>query len=365
MNSDRPPSPALRASVRTWSELICALLVLAPCGCTAARLKQGFTLQASTLSEMQYQQVLDNLAMFSCNPHSLAWHIRLNGGVVQVADQGQYNIGANLGGPGYVAPNLGFGRNVLHQWNVDPVIDADDLDLLQLAYRKAINPFDADGAIKREAYDRISEFSAGYHIALTHEVAMDMIETMKIGAKPERQEKLARIKGDLHDLYQQIAEISEKPQEYQPEAYSAGPHAPPTKLEFLKEEVIRLTSEVADESVEPVGAYYRPGRNVGLIEQTQDKIEAILKLVDEGENGEPNPYSLPWLRHTCCKDDVPKCVCLVGRYRECGQECYVWIEPESMKTFRDFVLIILSLAPADAMETTNLPGVGAANSPNF
>ena len=40
------------------------------------------------------------------------------------------------------------------------MIDPDDLELLQLAYRKAINPFDPDGSIKREAYDKICELSS-------------------------------------------------------------------------------------------------------------------------------------------------------------------------------------------------------------
>ena len=105
---------------------------------------QGRTVRhASTLSDIQYQQVLDNLAMFSCVPDSLAWHVRINGGLIQIADQVSGSFGANLGGPNVPAPLLGGDTNVLHQWNVDPVIEADDLALLQLAYRKALNPFDA------------------------------------------------------------------------------------------------------------------------------------------------------------------------------------------------------------------------------
>ena len=123
--------------------------------------------QAGTLSDLQYQQVLDNLAMFACAPDSLAWHVRVNGGLVQIADQGTGLLGANLGGPGTVAPNVGLQTNILHQWNVDPVIDPDDLLLLQLAYRKALNPFDPDGSIKHEAYDQICELCSSYHIALT------------------------------------------------------------------------------------------------------------------------------------------------------------------------------------------------------
>jgi hypothetical protein len=355
---------SLAAIATPWLRICCALVLIALCGCTTARLQRRTINQAGTLSDIQYQLVLDNLAMFSCNPDSLAWHVRVNGGLVQIADQGSGFLGANLGGPGYLAPNLGLQTNILHQWNVDPVIDADDLQLLQLAYRKAINPFDADGALKREAYDNICEYSSGYHIALTKEVASDMLATMKEGAGEERKLHLEHIETDLVELYAQINELSEKPQRYEADAFVHGPHGPPSKLEFLKEEVIRLTAEAGDDSVEPVGAYYRPGRSVAVIEQAQDKIEALVKLIGEGKDGEPNPYSMPWIMHGC-KQDVPKCACLVGHYRGCGCDCYVWITPENMKTFRDFVLIVLSLAPAEASEGTTVTGLGAANSPNF
>ncbi len=357
--------PTFCAPLQAFLRLGCALLLVGLCGCTAVRLGSRTIKQAGTLSDLQYQQVLDNLAMFSCDPNSLAWHVRVNGGLVQIADQAQGLLGANLGGPGYVAPNVGAVTNILHQWNVDPVIDPDDLGLLQLAYRKAVNPFDPDGSIKREAYDQICDLSTSYHIALTREVASDMIATMKQNANPQRLQRLERIEGDLHDLYAQIDEISERPQKYGPESFSHGPLGPPSKLEFLKEEVVRLTSEAADESVEPIGAYYRPGRNVGLVEQAQDKIEALVKLVAEGDDDAPNPFAAPWIMHGC-KSDVPKCACRVGHYRGCGCDCYVWITPDNMKTFRDFVLIILSLAPAEASEgSTTVTGLGAANSPNF
>jgi hypothetical protein len=285
--------------------------------------------------------------------------------VVQVADQTSGFLGANLGGPGRLAPNVGVGTNVLHQWNVDPVIESDDLELLHLAYRKAVAPFDPDGSIKREAYDKICEMSSDYHIALTREVAFDMIETMKENASGARLERLERIRTDLVDLYHEIDLVSERPQPYQSGSFASGGNGPPSKLEFLKEEVIRLTAEIGDHVVEQVGAYYRPGRNVGLVEQAQDKIEALLKLVDENADGTPNVFASPWLS-TGCKKDVPRCACLVGHYCGCGRECYVWIAPENMRTFRDFVLLVLSLAPPEAQEVGGTPpGFGAANSPNF
>ena len=75
---------------------------------------------------------------------------------------------------------------------------------------------------------------------------------------------------------------------------------------------------------------------------------------------------MPWMMHGCKRRCAARARCLVGHYRGCGCDCYVWIMPENMKTFRDFVLIILSLAPAEAHEgATTVTGLGAANSPNF
>src|SRR5690348_14753065 len=95
--------PAYNQNICAWFpsflRLGCALVLLTSCGCTASRLGSRTISQAGTLSDLQYQQVLDNLAMFACSPDSLAWHVRVNGGLVQIADQGQGFIGANLGGP--------------------------------------------------------------------------------------------------------------------------------------------------------------------------------------------------------------------------------------------------------------------------
>ena len=66
---------------------VAVIPLLALCGCTQVQLQKHTVRQGATLPEVQYQQVLDNLAMFACNPNSLAWHVKVTGGLVQVADQ--------------------------------------------------------------------------------------------------------------------------------------------------------------------------------------------------------------------------------------------------------------------------------------
>lgn len=100
-------------------------------------------------------------------------------------------------------------------------------------------------------------------------------------------------------------------------------------------------------------------RNPGLIDQAEDKIEMLQNLLS-GER-----FNSPWL---CCgaKKDVPKCACYVGRYCNCGHECYVWVMPEQMAFLREFTLAVLTLAPNEKQDISSLvPGRGAAFSPTI
>ncbi len=55
-------------------------------GCTSGRLRHRTINQGSSLPELQYQQVLDNLAQFATNPSALPWHVNLREGTTQVTD---------------------------------------------------------------------------------------------------------------------------------------------------------------------------------------------------------------------------------------------------------------------------------------
>ncbi|HEY2841187.1 MAG TPA: hypothetical protein VGJ26_18670 [Pirellulales bacterium] len=343
------------------------LLALGCGGCTAIRLQRGTISQSSTLTEIQYQQILDNLAMFACNPNSLAWHVKLNGGVVQVADQGGGAFGLNLGGPQQWAPSLTLQRNVLHQWNVDPVIDADDLELLQIAYRKAVDPNDLEGTIRHDAFEQICEISTECHIALTRDVSTKMIAALRENKKPEEQAKLDKVKAALEKLYERLETLMTEGNEFDAEKVGREGYSVPSELEFVQEEILKVSSSICDAAYVPLHSLLKPRRSPGLLEQAQDQIAALLSLVDEPDEGEPpNPYSMHWVHVSCCKKDIPPCTCFVGRYCHCGQTCYAWVMPDQAKTLRDFALVVLSLAPPDAADVApQTMGLGAANSPGF
>jgi hypothetical protein len=114
------------------------LFGLAP-GCASRQLQRSTLNQAQTLAPLQYQQVLDNLAMFGLNPASLPSLAMLKTGATQVGDTG------TLGFLGIAGLNTLFGssptvagtRTVVDQWGSSPVTDDNNLLLLRKAFQSA------------------------------------------------------------------------------------------------------------------------------------------------------------------------------------------------------------------------------------
>src|SRR5438270_8288859 len=104
-------------------------------GCTSGRLRQRMINQGGTLPELQYQQVLDNLALFAANPASLPWHVNLREGTTQVTDSLSGGALVDLGPPTSTLPQLFGSRTAVAQWGMAPVVDATELRLLRIAYR--------------------------------------------------------------------------------------------------------------------------------------------------------------------------------------------------------------------------------------
>lgn len=114
-----------------------SVLVLGLSGCQSARLRQRTINQADTLPEMQFQQVLNNLAQFAVNPATLPWHVNLKEGTSQITDSLSAGAAVDLGPPTETLPQLFGSRTVVAQWGMAPVIDASELRLLRIAYRRA------------------------------------------------------------------------------------------------------------------------------------------------------------------------------------------------------------------------------------
>ena len=118
--------------------LAVALVLLVAPGCTYLRLQRSILNQASTLTELQYQQVLGNLAMLSFDPYALPAHANLRDGSAQISDFGALAAGPNLVSTANSSPTLTGSRTVVEQWGITPVTDDNELKLLGLAYRRAL-----------------------------------------------------------------------------------------------------------------------------------------------------------------------------------------------------------------------------------
>jgi hypothetical protein len=106
-------------------------------GCTTGRLRQRTISQGSTLPDLQYQQVLANLALFATNPAALPWHMNVREGTTQVTDSATAGALIDLGPPAVTQPQVFGSRTAVAQWGMSPVIDPIELQLLRIAYRRA------------------------------------------------------------------------------------------------------------------------------------------------------------------------------------------------------------------------------------
>jgi hypothetical protein len=117
------------------ARVILALGLTCATGCTTGRLRQRTINQGSTLPELQYQQVLNNLASFASNPAALPWHVNLREGTTQITDSATAGSLVDLGPPAVTQPQVFGSRTAVAQWGMSPVIDA---SVLRIAYRRAL-----------------------------------------------------------------------------------------------------------------------------------------------------------------------------------------------------------------------------------
>lgn len=249
-------------------------------GCTATRLRQRTINQASTLTELQYQQVLNNLAMFAGNPAALPWHVTLREGTTQITDSGNAGAAVDLGPPAETLPQAFASRTAVAQWGMSPVIDPTELRLLRFAYRRAVG---------------IPEMP-----------------------NPEFLDELA------HELKDQFASNEDLRNEsvyfYQALAANApDPRAFDASVVTTNDDSVCDVPGLAGRARSPLA------RNVC---RKVDFIQRDLARIRPG-----------WF-HVGRKRDVPKGACYVGR---CGDR-FVWVEADGREALTEFTLTVLRLS---------------------
>jgi hypothetical protein len=152
-------------------------LLSAQSGCTHVALQNDTVRTTNTLADLQFQQILDNLARFHDNPDTVPSFAVATAGTVSIAD----TTGAGVS-PTY-SPTLPFAlqgggalpiltllfpfsaqRAVTENWSLTPITDADNLRRLRCAYRLLV----MGEATPNHAFCRkeMKEFFAGEEAAL-------------------------------------------------------------------------------------------------------------------------------------------------------------------------------------------------------
>lgn len=260
--------------------LMLLLVLTAAPGCTASRLRQRTTHQGSTLPDLQYQQVLDNLALFSANPAALPWHLTLREGTTQITDSVSGGALVDVEASA-LEPQLFGSRTAVAQWGMSPVVEPTALRLLRYAYQRA------------QGQDRMPT--------------------------PEFLDELA------HDLKGQLAENPDIQQETA--AFFAANYRPndgdPAPLE---PGIVTTNHETFyTEPRDPLHPRSPLARDASR--QVDTIVRELLAI-------RPGWY------HTGAKRDVPRDACYVGR----SGKCYVWVDADGREALTEFTLTVLKLA---------------------
>jgi hypothetical protein len=239
--------------------LACLLVAAGLCfstGCTSRHLRQRTIGQGSTLPELQYQQVLNNLAQFATNPDGLPWHVNLKEGTSQVTDSASGGAVVDLGPPASTEPQLFGSRTVVAQWGMAPVTDATELRLLRIAYRRA------HGIPDMPSPEFLNE--------LTHE---------------------------LKDQFASNADLRNESELF----YGFHGKASRTARE-LDARIVNTNDDTVCGPAAP------PGERSPLVRNVCRKVDSIQRDLAQVQPG--------WF-HVGCRRDVPKDACYVGRCGDC------------------------------------------------
>src|SRR5436190_1002814 len=124
----------METSMRTRA--ILTFLLVGVCGCTHTQLRRDTISVGSTISDIQYQMVLSNIAMFKVDENALPWGIKLTQGSIGVNDSADSSFTYTWPG---TSRQLGVSgsRQLSQSWTVVPVTKPDELEKLQGVYRTA------------------------------------------------------------------------------------------------------------------------------------------------------------------------------------------------------------------------------------
>jgi hypothetical protein len=157
--SKMPSLRSIRATTRAAG--LCALCAVVACslsGCATHRLLKKNTVAVNaTLSDIYYEQVLNNVARFEANPASMPSFAMVTAGTVNIQDQNSAGISptysptltrAMQGGGALPILSLLFqtntSRSVTENWSTTPVTDSDNIRRMRCAFELLVGSEESD-----------------------------------------------------------------------------------------------------------------------------------------------------------------------------------------------------------------------------
>lgn len=107
-------------------------------GCTHVQLRRITLNQENTLTDLQFKQVMDNLAMFVHNPGTLPYFALSSSGTSQVSDTEGPVTGGLAWSPTTGNVGVSASRQLTEGWGLAPIMDPDRLDRMRCAYQAII-----------------------------------------------------------------------------------------------------------------------------------------------------------------------------------------------------------------------------------
>jgi hypothetical protein len=300
-------------------------------------LQHSITKQSTTIADLHYQQVMNNLALFSVVPDALPSHAQIKEGSAQIQDFGQLGLASAFkGSVGYLSngsPTLIGSRTVVQQWGISPVADDVEMRVLQIAYQRAVGlPAAMDLDLAND---------------LARELSKQTTETGDIDQRNESvsasrfREKFAELNAEA--TYHAIARlpVKDKTDKYA-DAVTFNQiidfEALENTVSTNSDEIILKEEFLADPTLQcNFRADVFPRPNGGLVfftplaQASRREVKDVLADLVAIAPG--------WF-HVGSKHDVPKNACYVGKYKH----RYAWVNPDGMAALSRFTLTTIKFA---------------------
>jgi hypothetical protein len=338
-------------------------------GCTDIQLRRSTVRQASTLTELQYQVVLDNLAMFAADPNALPWHVALKTGAAQVTDTGTAGFLLDIDGGVATHPNIFGSRSVVEQWGTIPATDGTTLRLLRMAYQSAFGELRILNV--DQANDLAHELSRQIGTTADISIDSDTLRQLTNLYSPPRTSGPDSRKEELQDGGTKpaggdsaAARETEKPElPVARDADSVAPGRAPLAAERdegfeslplgafdavfrdrseMVAKAYTIAAEKISDTLDEDILRFRSDEKRYLFRPNTDAATGLTKETVRQVNEIQNTLlSVPsgWFQ-SGSKRDVPRNACYVGHYGK----CWGWVCPEGRAGLSEFTLCILDLA---------------------